>query len=488
MGARLTGPAPAATIGAMDLRGIDELPGPRPLPGIGNALRLRPDTLHLTLEHWSRMHGSVFRFAIGPRRTVICVTDRAAVNAALRDRPGGFRRSRLMQEMLLELGIDGVFTAEGDDWRRQRRLAVTALNTDHLRRFYAVVDAALGRLHGRLAAAADHGAPLDIGRELGRYTVDVTTALAFGVEAGPADAELERHVTAVFAGVGRRLSFPIPYWRRFKLPVDRELDRSVAVLREAIDGFIAAARARMDADPARAAAPANFLEGMLAAQRSEGRYSESELFGNVLTMLLAGEDTTAHTLAWSLWLLAQDPAARARLATEAAAVLGDATRPPDAASVERLDYAEGVVREALRLHGVAPVIFLETATDQVLGGVRVPAGTEVLLMTRRLATQDAAFTRPTTFAPERWLAGGALPAHDTKTFLPFGAGPRFCPGRNLALLEAKAALGMIGRCFEVTLDPAAPPVREVMGFTMAPGGLSVRLAHRPAAPSAAVSS
>ena len=128
---------------------IADLPGPPSIPLLGNAHRLRPDRLHVMIEQWGRRYGPVFTFAVG-RRQVVAFTEPETINAILRERPDGYRRWREVEEVFNELGVSGVFAAEGDDWRRQRRLAVTALNTNHLRRYFEVIRTATARLLTRL--------------------------------------------------------------------------------------------------------------------------------------------------------------------------------------------------------------------------------------------------------------------------------------------------------------------------------------------------
>ena len=140
------------------------------------------------------------------------------------------------------------------------------------------------------------------------------------------------------------------------------------------------------------------------------------------------------------------------------------------------------MRETMRLKPVVPITGVEPLADTEVAGVRIPAGTRLLLLHRYAGLQDV--ERAGEFKPERWLDDDdELEVPSQKSFLNFGAGPRFCPGRNLAFLEAKTALGMIARNFEVGLDPAADPVTELLGFTMSPQGLRVRLRERvPAVP------
>ena len=425
------------------MRSIEDLPGPRGLPVLGNALQVRQGQLHLMAERWCREYGPVFRFDLGPRR-ILGVSDLAAINEILRQRPERFRRWSEIAAILEENGVNGVFAAEGDDWRRQRRLAVRALNANHLQRYFGVIRLATERLYDRLATAAVDGAPFAIHQEFKSFTIDVTCALAFGHDpsAGEAIADLRPHIDRVFAMTARRITTPFPYWRRVRLPADRALDRSLAELRKAAAGLIEQGRARIHARPELREQPENFLDGMLVAQELEGRFSEEELFANTLTMLLAGEDTTAATLAWTTWLLVQHPAVAEELASEALELLGDARLATDHDTAARFGFGEAVLREAMRLKPVAPMLAVESLTDAVVADVHVPASTRLLLLTRLAANQEASFARPGQFDPTRWLQCGNGD-HDPKSFLAFGAGPRFCPGRNLAFLEAKAALGSL---------------------------------------------
>ncbi len=463
-------------------RSIADLPGPPRLPLLGNAHRVRTASLHSTAEGWAERYGRVFRFDIGTRR-VVTISDADEINRVLRDRPDGFRRWQEVLNTATEMtGTFGVFAAEGDDWRHQRRLAVTALNSNHLQRYFQVIQTATQRLHRRLAQAADDGDAFDIGQQLGSFTVDVTSALAFGhdlntLERG--ESELQGHIQRVFAMSARRLVVPVPYWRWIKLPADRAVEHSLAAIRDAVIAFMEQARERIAARPELREAPENFLEGMIAAQEKDGTFTDQEIIGNVFTLLLAGEDTTAHTMAWTIWLLASRPQHQRAWAEEACRLLGDQPIPSDYATTEGLHYGEAVVRESMRLKPVAPVIGVEPLADTTVAGTHIPAGTRLLLLTRRAGLQAVA--RASQFDPDRWLddgSGGHAP--DQKSFLAFGAGPRFCPGRNLAFLESKTALAMIARNFEIELDGAAPPVTETFSFTMIPNGLRVRLRRRAA--------
>lgn len=460
---------------------IGELPGPRGLPGLGNSLQLRPSSFHLNVERWAREYGPVYRYRIG-RTPVVAFTDPEVMNAILRDRPSGYRRWSILKEVFEEMGPTGVFAAEGDDWKRQRRLAVTALNSNHLNRYFEVIRRSTGRLHRRLASAASSGAVVDIQRLLMSFTVDVTSALTFGQDINTlehSEDELPRHVERFFETFARRITAPVPYWRYVRTPADRAFDRSRPELETAIAGFIEAARTQLGERPELHEQPENFLQGMVAAQEADESFSDEEIAGNCLTMLLAGEDTTAHTISWATWYLAREPAVQERLAREARERLGDAQRPPDYEGAAGLEYGEAVLREVLRLKPAATFILLEPLEERVIAGVRIPAGTRLMLITRAAGVREQSFGAAEQFDPERWLNGtGTDRAHETSSFLPFGAGPRFCPGRNLALLEGKAALAMIARNFELELDGSSGAVEERFHFTMGPHNLRLRVRER----------
>lgn len=467
-------------------RSIAELPGPRGLPLLGSAHRIVPASrTHLAFEEWGREYGPMFRVTAGPR-LVVGINDADAINAILRDRPEGFRRWSDVQQIIQEINEavpemkgtpPAVFAAEGDEWKRQRRLIVTALNKDHLHRYFDVVGTATERLHRRLQERERAGGPVTISDELTSFTVDVTSALAFGHDLNTlehGDGTLQNHIQRVLTMSGRRIVAPVPYWRWLKLPADRALDRSMVEVYRAIEGFIEKARARMAARPELFEAPENLIEGLLAAQKADGSFTDQEIAGNLITILFAGEETTAHTLAWTIWLLGSRPEVQERLSQEAVAAFGEHPFPAEYEATERLPYAEAVLRESMRLKSVAPMIGVEPVEDRTICGTHVPAGTQLLLLLRQ--AHRGANGRSEDFYPERWLEDN----EETRApkSLAFGAGPRFCPGRNLAFLEAKAALGMLARNFDVELDESARPAQEAVGFTMFPQGLRVRLRAR----------
>ena len=472
------------------LKTYDDLAGPPGLPVVGNFHQLRLARLHLTLERWADRYGPLYRLRIGRQRLAV-VSDPGTLQRLHRDRPARFRRPRNLERVATEMHLNGVFVAEGGEWLRQRKLVVMALNTAHLKLFFPKMTITIARLERRWERAADAGEPVDLCRELMRFTVDVVAQLAFGIDFNTVETDgpvIQRNLDKVFPMLHRRQHSPFPYWRYFRLPKDRELDRALDELRGQVEEIIEEVRERVRADPAIRATPSNFLEAIIAAREVKGMaVSNDDIFTNVCTLLLAGEDTTANTIAWTAYYFMRYPEHFARARAEVDGVLGPAASAVEVLDqVNRFPFLDACYNEAMRLKPVAPLNAFEPLEDVELLGHLIPKGTSILSLNRYGALRDEHFGQAARFDPDRWLAKdpragddrrGERP-HDESAFMPFGAGPRFCPGRNLALLQLRTVLAMLCRNFEVELADPARPVEEKAAFTMMPTNLFVRLKRR----------
>jgi cytochrome P450 len=463
---------------------LQNLPGPTGWPLLGNFPQIDFREFHRQLERWADTYGNVYRFSLGANQFV-AVADVDAINYMLRERPHLFGRRIALERIFEELGFNGLFSADDEDWRRQRKIVITALNSAHLNKFYAAMQNITARLQGRWQRAAETGSEVDLCDDLMRYTVDITTQLAFGIDFNTLETDgpiIQQHLDKVFPMLNRRLAAPLPYWRYFKFARDRELDTAVNAVHAQIKDIITECRQRMAADQSLFASPTNFLEAMIAAKEAEGiPFSDDDIVANVFTLLLAGEDTTANTLAWSIKHFIDYPDLFSRVRDEVDDVLAGASFPPTQADAGRLELVEAFANETMRLKPVAPLIISEAKEDTVVAGVQVPAGTGIALLNRYIATRAANFSAPEEFNLDRWLdrqVGPDRSAHNQRAFLPFGGGPRFCPGRNLALLEIKVVLAMFCRHFEVELVDPSMQVDELFSFTMGPTNLQVRFKLR----------
>ncbi|HJV68995.1 cytochrome P450 [Ideonella sp.] len=465
------------------LRQIAELPGPRGLPWLGNALQIERERLHQQAEAWAEEYGEVYRFALGERQLVV-LSNPEVVAAVLRDRPDGFARSTRLGDIAREFGFDGVFTANGQAWRRQRPMVMAGLDPAHIKAFFPTLVRVTERLMGRWTRAAAAGQAIDLQGDLMRYTVDVTAGLAFGTDINTVESGqevIQQHLDKILPALFRRLVAPFPYWRWVTLPQERALAGHLAALHTAVRGFIDAARGRLAGQPGLRERPRNLIEAMLVEREREGSaLTDADVVGNVLTMLLAGEDTTANTLAWLIWLLNENPTVILRAGAEVQAVLDGGTHPTQYEQLARFDYLEACIHETMRLKPVAPIMILQAAQDRELAGVAIPGGTLVMCLMRPGAVAEANFPDAKAFRPERWLAGGG-PAQAAssarRVAMPFGAGPRICPGRYLAMAEMKMVAAMLLASFRIdAVDaPGGKVAEERLAFTMSPVGLRMRL-------------
>jgi cytochrome P450 len=477
---RSSAPRGAAT------RKIRDLPGPRGLPVLGNLLQIDSTRLHTATEAWSRTYGEYFRFRVVEREFLV-VANAETTAAVLRDRPEGFWRTPRFEATAKELGFGGVLSSNGAAWRRQRTMVMAGFDPGHIKTYFPALVRVTDRFARRWQRAADARTQIELQPDLMRYTVDVTTGLAFGADINTLESEedvIQSHLDKVFPALFKRLLAPVQYWHWFKLPADRRLDRHIEALRGEVAGFIAAARERMARDPSLRERPANLIEAMLAARDTpDSGLTDTEVSENVLTMLLAGEDTTANTLAWMIWLLHRNPKALERARAEVRAALGGERVPTRYEQLAALPYVEACAHETLRLKPVVPIIINLAARDTVVADIEVPAGTLVMCLMRPPATHEKHFERPGEFDPARWLAEGApsrAAASAKRVAMPFGAGPRLCPGRYLAMLEIKMVAAMLLGGFdieEVGVPGGAEP-REYLALTMAPVGLRMRLKQR----------
>jgi cytochrome P450 len=461
-------------------RRLRDLPSPPGWPVLGQLPGFDPLRAHTTFERWARELGTPYRMSLGPGYTVVVFDDVETAQQISRERPHAFTRGGRIQPVMAEMGFNGLFSVEGQAWNPQRKLIMQALNATHFKGWFPTLAAITRRLHKRWQRAAASGEVLEMTSELKRYTVDVTSALAFGRDPNTLEQERDRiqeHLELIFPALMKRVMTPFSYWKWIRLPADRRLDRALAAVHAHARECIEDARKQLvDADPA---APRHALEAMLLRQQELG-LSDADIVANVITLLLGGEDTTAYSLCWTMPYLAAEPALQQRMHERALAVLGAEAVCPDHATLHELDGFEHLAMESLRLRPVVPINGYEPVADTVVGGVQVPARTRLFFLNRPSLMDPARFEQPERYDPERWrqdrrAAGGA---HDVRAFLQFGAGPRVCPGRHLATLEMRLVLSMLLHQFEVELATDLASIEEVNAFTMMPSRMPVRLRPR----------
>lgn len=464
-------------------RTIADLPGPKGLPVMGSALSMTGRQWHLTLAKWIGEFGPVFKVSV-PGGAMVVVSDRTTAGTLLRERPDHFRRTGGLKMIMNELNISGVFTAEGDDWRRQRKLVMGGLNAEVIRNFFPKMSFMAERMLQRWKTAVAEGRVVDLRRDLKAFALDVTVGLAMGHDIDVVNHDgspLQRDVDNMFKRLGSRSFALFPYWRHFKLPVDKEADTSAQNIEQAVIGFIRNTRERMAQQPQLREKPTNMLEAMIAASDNpESDFTDQDLISNAILSVIGGEDTTANSMAWMINLLAQNPAAAATLTAEVDAVLGDAALAHDWELMKQFTYLEAAHSETQRVRTVAPFIGIVANQDCVVGDTFFPKNTAFVISTSGEGLDEAQFPQNDAFQPERWIFDHRPQKEDNpvRKLLPFGDGPRVCPGRFLALTEIKLVISMLMHNFELEWDTHAPPVQQIMNFFMGPSAVPVRLKLR----------
>jgi cytochrome P450 len=361
-----------------------------------------------------------------------------------------------------ELFGNGLLTSEGEFWLRQRRLSQPAF---HRTRVAAYADI-MAREAERMLDRWRDGEELDIHREMMQTTLAIATRTLFGVDLGPKMPVIAEALDAFI-----RQNAGVSVWQLFlKLPTLKRWRylRGVRALNEIVYGIIRERRASGMGD--------DLLSDLLRAQDTDGStMSDQQLRDEVMTMLLAGHETTALALSWAWFLLASYPDAQAKLHTEVDRVCSG--RLPTATNVGQLLYTNDVVRETIRLYPPAWVITRMAAEQVEIGGYVVPAGSNVIVSPWVTHRDARFFPQPEQFEPERWSREREQAAPKFAYF-PFGGGPRICIGNSFALMEAAVLLAAVAQRFQIGLVPGQK-IEPLASITLRPkSGVRVRLRQR----------
>ncbi|MBX3191070.1 MAG: cytochrome P450 [Labilithrix sp.] len=411
-------------------------PRARELPVVGSSLDLLRDPLRF-LERVSREHGDAVEFNL-PGQRIFLFNHPDAIEQVLVTERDRLVKDKLTRELSVMLG-NGLLVSEGAFWRKQRRLAQPGFHRERVAAYGDV----MVRYAERAVADWTRGETRDVHKDMMRLTLDIVAKTLFGVEIASVARKIERSLEVLmdrFAGIGSLIPIGLP------LPSNRRARRAIAELDEVVYGIIRERRQGGD--------QGDLISMLIAATSDEdGSMTDTQLRDEAMTLLLAGHETTALTLGYALHLLARHPKAAGALAAEIDEVLGD--RPATAADMPRLRYAEGVVRESMRLYPPAWALGRETLEPCTIGGYHVPKGTQ-LWVAQWVVHRDARwFAEPEAFRPERWENDFAksLPRH---AYFPFGGGPRICIGNAFAMMEAVLILVTIARRFRFQPTTHAP--------------------------------
>lgn len=442
-----SGPRVSSSSGtSADRAPVREWPGP--VGGIlsGNIWEAWEDPLRL-FRDGVRDHGNHVRFRFG-WLSYHLVNDPASAHHVLVENARAYVKSRNYAGLKILLG-QGLLTSEGDFWKRQRRLAQPAFHRQRLQGFADQMVACTGdHLDRWERELAPRGALFDLHAEMMRLTFRVVGRTLLSKDLDGEARSFGDALTVALRWTNEYVEsvVKVPPW--VPTPNNRRFQRAARTLEGLVDGIVAERRAAGDT------APKDDLLAMLMEAKDEATgesMSDRQLRDELITLVLAGHETTANSLSFTFDLLARHPAAYRRLRAEAVEVLGD--RDPTLADLGRMPYTKAVIEESLRLFPPAWVVERDALEADVVGGHPIPPGATVAVSPYILHRRADLWPDPEGFDPERFLHPD--PARPKLAYMPFGAGPRTCIGNAFAMMEMQLVLPMIARRFRLELEPHA---------------------------------
>ena len=411
-------------------------PGPKGEPLFGSSRTYANDPFRF-ISALESAYGDVAYFDMGPMDTVM-LCDPTAIERVLVSESDRFRKPDFQGDALGDLLGDGLLLSEGETWEQQRKLANPAFS---MGRLMGLADRITGHAEDRLADWAD-GDVVNVERVMTRTTLDVILDLMMGVELSEARVET---IEEQLMPLGQRfepdpLRFAAPEW--MPMPDDAEFDAAVETLDGMLDDIIAVReRTAGSGDDG----PMDFLSVLIRA-RDDGVESPEQLRDEMMTMLLAGHDTTALTLTYTWFLLSEHPEIERKVHAEIDEVVGD--ERPSMDHVRDLEYLEWVIQEAMRLYPPVYTMFREPTEDVELSGYAMEAGTTLMIPQWGVHRSERFYEDPETFDPERWKPERAK-ERPRFAYFPFGGGPRHCIGKHLAMLEAQLIVATTAQRYEL---------------------------------------
>jgi cytochrome P450 len=387
------------------------------------------------------------------------------IEDVLVNHPRKFIKGRVLQANKRVFG-KGLLTSEGDFWLRQRRLAQPAFHRARISGYAST----MVEYTERLLHEWQDGEERDIHKEMMRLTMQIVGKTLFDGDVERDAQEVGKSLELLLElGANFRRTLLVPHW--LPTPTNIRQERAIRQIEKVLYRIISEKRASgRDAG--------DLLSMLLAAQDEDGSgMTDQQLRDETITLFLAGHETTANTLSWTWWLLAQNPAVEAKLHAELNEVL--AGRSPSLDDLPRLVYTNHVITESLRLYPPAWGTARTAIEDYEIAGYRVPKGSGVSFTQWTVHRDPRWYDAPEEFRPERW-EGDLLKRIPKFAYFPFGGGPRQCIGNSFALMEAALILATIAQKFRFRLVEGHPVI-PLASITLRPRhGIRVLLESRPA--------
>lgn len=449
-------------------RSVINAPGPRGLPWLGSALDMGSQGMIQFWENLWHAYGDVVRVQVGPITQHLIVRPEH-IKHVLVDNAANYWKGIGMTKLKLSLGT-GLFTNEGESWRRQRRLMQPPFTPRGVNQFGPTMIDAIERLLAGWHTEAPGAKTLDINQEMMNLAMSVIARTMFNVDVTKAAADAAIAFTYVLEFLSTKSMALIDLPRSVPTPSNVRFNRAMSTIDSFIRGIIQQRQA--EADP-----PQDLLTMLLSARDEETGQgmSEQQVRDEVITIFFAGHETTAQALTWTWFLLAQHPEAEAKLHAELAQVLGG--RMPTLDDIPQLPYTRMVLDEAMRIYPPIWVFVRDAIADDEIGGYHIPAGSMIVFSQYITHRHPAYWEDPLSFEPERFSPERAKD-RPRYAYFPFGGGPRVCIGKEFALLEGVLALAAIGQRYRLRLAPGQSIAPKMVGTLRPNGPVMMRLERR----------
>jgi len=447
----------ATTVAApQDLAAAREAPGPKGWPVVGLAGEFQANPLAL-LSRSVNQYGDVVHLKLV--RNAYIVNHPDGVRRVLHDHHLNYKKNFVYDRLKSMLG-EGLLTSQGEPWKRQRKLAQPAFHRQRIKGFADLMATQTTRMLERWKGLAASRQTFDVHHEMMRLTFSIIGEALFSLnlEGDAADVGNALH-DALGISQRRFTAFFIPP-KVLPTPDNRRFAAAMKVLDKVVEEIIQRRRASADAG--------SDLLGMLMAARDEetGEAMDNrQLRDEVMTMMLAGHETTANALSWVFYLLSKNPAVARRVQQEVREVLGQ--RAPTMEDLPNLRYTQQVIEESMRLYPPAWIIGREAVEDDVIQGVRIPKGSSVLLVPFTTHRHRDFWEHPEGFDPDRFAPEASQQRH-RYAYFPFAAGPRMCIGDAFAKMEMPIILAMVAQRYALHLEPGFVPELDPV-VTLRPG-------------------
>ena len=425
-------------------------PGPHGQPVLGVLRELLRDNLGFMMRA-ARDYGDVARYRLA-NKTVYQVNHPEGIKRVLQDNAGNYGKGNFKVSSLDRLIGNGLVMSEGDFWLRQRRLVQPVFHRQHIAAFgEQMTSLTLEMLEGWEAAAGSRK-PLDMSTEMMRLTLNIASQTLFSTRLLEDIKVLDRAFKIAAEDISFRFQMPIYPPLGVPTPRNRRVVAAIETLDRVVYRIIGERRRMLEQGRQ---APSDLLNLLLKARdedTGEGM-SDKQLRDEVMTLFLAGHETTAILLTWCLYLLSKHPESERRLHKEVSEVLGD--RTPTVADLPAMSYSRMVIEETLRLYPPAWITSRQAEAEDILCGYLVPTGTLTWLSPYIMHRHPNYWDNPEGFDPERFSPERSE-GRPHYAYFPFGGGGHQCVGKHFALMEAQLVLATIMQHYRLDLVPGHP--------------------------------